>query len=136
MKKNISLTFALAIIFFTVNAQKINYTYDANGNRIARSYESPRLTEGQDSKVENGPGKDGLTVYPNPATDEINISIPGFEEGSAATVSFYDAGGKLIFSSTQRSGNQSFGFSAYPPGMYFLEIHIGTESMRYRFQKN
>jgi hypothetical protein len=61
-----------------------------------------------------------MTIYPNPATDEIRIDAG--EGNDVGTVLLLDAGGKAL-RQINGSGNTviTVPVRAYPDGMYFLQ---------------
>lgn len=66
----------------------------------------------------------GLKVFPNPATDKINVS---FELAVSSNASYLirDLSGRQIMSEAIRSSNQSIDVSNLSQGMYILEVRIG-----------
>jgi len=64
-----------------------------------------------------------LTIFPNPATSDINIQLP--EEINNAPVTIYDIHGKIVHQETASGYNSiSVGISSLPAGYY--QIGIGT----------
>lgn|GEM_PF-1882179 len=71
------------------------------------------------------PPTPGLEVYPNPATDEVAISLTGYE-GRAVRIEVYDAQGQMLevmeIDAAVSSSTQPFNFSAYPNGIYLFRV--------------
>ena len=62
----------------------------------------------------------GLMVYPNPARENITILL---ESGEAlGLISIYDAQGKLVYRSMEKSGKQIIELADLSTGMYTLEV--------------
>ncbi len=63
-----------------------------------------------------------ITVYPNPATDEINIE---WNRPDAVSIRIYDTRGKLLFYSKDRnlSNKVPIDVSTYDSGVYFVKIN-------------
>lgn len=70
-----------------------------------------------------------FAVFPNPATDKINVSLANFS--STVYVDFYDMYGKEIFSSSAScdKGNSSMeiDISLFPEGVYFVKAFDGEK---------
>jgi len=62
----------------------------------------------------------GLTIYPNPSSDFINIDIPADYDGSVITL--YNFQGVQIKSITLKNGQNSISISNVIPGIYFYLI--------------
>ncbi|MEN8156236.1 MAG: T9SS type A sorting domain-containing protein [Bacteroidota bacterium] len=61
-----------------------------------------------------------LLCYPNPASDRVQITIPGSRETDEAMVELYDVSGRLVEQCLLRGG--SMDVSGYPEGIYFLRM--------------
>jgi hypothetical protein len=61
-----------------------------------------------------------VKVYPNPATDQLNIESNDFLMG--ATVNIFDATGRLVLTQTLKSRNQVLDISSVPAGHYSVVI--------------
>jgi hypothetical protein len=71
------------------------------------------------------------SVYPNPATDWLNIPLPEKE----TTVLLLDANGKLLQKTTLPDATlYALPFSAYPNGVYFVQL-IASGKMTYKVIK-
>jgi hypothetical protein len=77
-----------------------------------------------------------INVFPNPATDVINISWNNLM-GQPSTVNIYDLSGKLadnIPGNNLVSGNTELvSIDKLSPGMYFIELRSGTQSFIQKF---
>ncbi|HNQ61571.1 MAG TPA: T9SS type A sorting domain-containing protein [Bacteroidia bacterium] len=88
----------------------------------------------KDSKYANSKN---LTLYPNPASDNATLLLPGsYDEGYS--ISLMDPGGRLI--ETFEGGKSettelSLNLSNIKPGVYFLLIHSGSEVQSLKFCK-
>jgi len=63
---------------------------------------------------------DHVTIYPNPTSEFLNISLPLVN----AVMSIYDISGKLVYDSPERGKNVMIDISEFSNGMYFLEVQI------------
>ena len=76
---------------------------------------------------------EGVSVYPNPATTHISISLPAHMENVEATL--FDAGGKLINTWDITSNTFDVSLNGLSKGMYVLEVQAGKEFGRYKVIK-
>jgi hypothetical protein len=65
-----------------------------------------------------------VKVFPNPASDKINISWP--VQGGYTWV-LKSLAGSSLSSGTQQAGNATISTATLPEGMYFLEVHSAKE---------
>ena len=75
-----------------------------------------------------------LTVYPNPATNEVNIAFNSIHHDNKVLVNIYDVDGKLLISKHDEAFNNgiytlSLNIAALPKGIYF--IHVITDNNYY-----
>ncbi len=61
----------------------------------------------------------GLDIYPNPASDMLNIVLPG---NFAAKATIYNTQGQLMMSSDLVSGENTLDIGTLQSGVYFIEI--------------
>lgn len=102
----------------------IQYTYDANGNR------SQEVKVQQYLSVEETKPDNGLSLYPNPFYEELNIFS---KNKNISGIAMYDMSGKLL--QEEKVNNQNkFSFKAQnlPSGTYLLIIN--TESGKESFK--
>ena len=73
--------------------------------------------------AEESPGLSQISIFPNPATNTINVKLPKESNGNAA-VSIYDLAGKRVLHS-EKNGNKLFvtDISTLKPGVYILRIN-------------
>ena len=65
-----------------------------------------------------------VRVFPNPASDKLNISWP--VQGGYSWV-LKSLAGSTLSSGTQQAGNATISTATLPVGMYFLEVHSAKE---------
>lgn len=73
-----------------------------------------------------------IKIFPNPATDVINIEI---NNTVAYNTAITDAAGKTVFTKNDVSGFQSLNIAALPAGYYTLVIQTENEVSRHPFIK-
>lgn len=71
--------------------------------------------------------KSVMAAYPNPANDNLNISIAG-ADAKGALVAVYMASGQLAASATYQTGISRMNVTNLPAGMYVVRIQSASES--------
>lgn len=66
-----------------------------------------------------------VSIYPNPAVDQLNISFKEINKGDRFDL--YDASGKLLVTKLITNFSMSIPFSKYETGVYFLSF-ISSEN--------
>jgi hypothetical protein len=144
-----SITIILLSIFcIHSNAQHINYSYDANGNRILRQYSPTRLmgdTSKSDSEAHQIATQYGIGVYPNPLMDGNNVTVVisslSDKPEEEAIVYALDNTGKVLFSQKQNTASPSqsdsyrMDLNGYSAGIYYIKVAIGKEVLFYKITK-
>lgn len=100
------------------NNMKSGYEMMAGGHQFEISYTKfqNNVSIGEENVVP-------IQCYPNPTQDKIYVT--GLTERSI--VSIYDINGKRIASQLTSNQHTTFEMSAYPSGIYFVEIKNGTQ---------
>ena len=155
MKNKLIFTANIAIILLSIfcihsNAQHVNYTYDANGNRILRQYSSTfRMADTSKSNPEADKiaSQYGIGVYPNPLMDGNNVTVAisslknkegeqATPQEKEATVYVLDNTGKMLYSQKQATSSPSqIDLSGYSTGIYYIKVAIGKEQLFYKITK-
>ena len=78
--------------------------------------------------VEAIAGNSNITIYPNPATNELHIE--GIDNGTV--IELYDVVGKKIHHATTSNNKYSINMSIYAAGNYILKITTEAEGIEYR----
>jgi hypothetical protein len=102
-------------------------------------YNSPVITNYaitaivQTTSVEEVVANGKLNVYPNPATNVLNISLP--ESVQPGIVMVYDLQGRLIWQEKVNQVNEMYRMSlqAVDPGMYTIQFISGNNRYSSRF---
>ena len=98
--------------------------YNVQGNlTVTAEFEKSNTTGLLDTKF------DALSVYPNPTTGQLWVSVPEHAEGTAAEVLVYNAAGQLLQRVAARAASTgsaasrlSIDLSAYPAGVYLISV--------------
>lgn len=125
---------------------KVGYTYDLNGNRIARYFigqkpapdtnpeDTTAVSQATPGQVISDPKavaiKYGVDVYPNPTQDLVMIKFnkEGLNPQSIrATVYLFDNSGRQLEQKNYNGSEISFDLSSNPPGTYNMKIVFKNE---------
>jgi len=137
MKKIIFLLF----LSTGMTAQTVKYTYDAAGNRVQRKLDvsdpsTQRTIEtNQDEKATQKASELGLSVFPNPAQDKVNVVIGNLKEGQQVSIFLIDEQGKSLLSQKASIEQSTLDMSLYKPGIYFIKVVVDKETLFYKVLK-
>lgn len=85
---------------------------------------------GEEAQLVSGETK----VFPNPASNVLNISIPG-ALSPKATAQVMDVNGKAVLTQNINGNQEAINISNLPKGVYMLRIKNGTKETVSRFSK-
>ena len=77
------------------------------------------------STKETATSSNNITIYPNPAKDQINILMEGLSDYK---IQLIDVSGKLIINETSLQPHLTIPVSDFPKGIYFIKIMTETET--------
>jgi hypothetical protein len=132
------ITLLISVFSVKSNAQATaaNYSYDANGNRIKRKVgvsfaRAQNIVEDSTKSFVNG-----ISVYPNPSNDKINVAVTSASENKKAVVTLMDNAGRILSTKEVNSSDPfPFDISKYNPGIYFIDVLINKERLSYQVVK-
>jgi len=75
-----------------------------------------------------------IKVYPNPANESLNISLPSMPENNSQ-VEIYNTSGILVWNANLMSQNNQIDISDLPSGLYLVKVSFGNESYNNKFVK-
>ena len=148
--------FALLLTCLTPDlwGQKIEYAYDAAGNRILRKVISLRgddTAEGGRSKsavtdvgmpdeamavsYEDRLGERKVLIYPNPTQGWLRIEFQEYGELRGARMLLYDIQGRLLRQINHVEPSNILDLSQYPAGMYILQMIEGAGKNEWKIVK-
>lgn len=119
---------------------KIQYGYDASGNRIIRQLvvsdpNTERTTEAlTDEKAKETAKELGLNVFPNPAQDKVQLVISNLGD-QKATIFLIDAQGKNLLDKQTSAPQSEVDITPYKTGVYFIKVIVGKETLFYKVMK-
>lgn len=78
--------------------------------------------------------KNEMIIYPNPGSDYFEIQFPSQQK--IDLISIYDVSGKLLQEINQIESQQKFKPSISEPGMYLIQVKIGSQIHTLKWMKN
>jgi len=75
-----------------------------------------------------------VSLYPNPASDALSLSLPTGADAAQYAVRVYDMSGHEM-TGARYNGRGQVQVSALPKGLYYVTIGNGSETFRQRFEK-
>ncbi len=96
----------------------------ANNNPTSARYQEDPTTPIQTAINENTAGITGIKLFPNPANNELFITLPA--GNNFYTMGMYNSVGQLVLSHTL-NGSSQHNVSALPSGIYVVTISNGTQ---------
>jgi hypothetical protein len=116
--------------------EAITQIYDPDGMNYVNSYREVYSDFLHITGIGDTPSDAGLSVFPNPANDRLNISFDKVVPGNL-TFDILNVEGQKIYSqqglNTIGSGSYSLSLNGIPKGIYFLKLSGSTESRIIRF---
>lgn len=135
--KTLKLFFAFIIVSTTIKAQKVGYSHDAHGNRTQRklvvgSSSSRSMTERDSTSTFNEETMKlamqyGVSVFPNPAQSNVNITANKIPTDGTATATLFDNSGKILQTFSNISTNEEVPMTDYKAGIYYLSITVNDK---------
>ncbi|MBQ8959087.1 MAG: T9SS type A sorting domain-containing protein [Bacteroidales bacterium] len=119
----------------------VEFIYDANGNRTARTL-SFQKTRGSYDSQEGLPAElcapiqatsievltgFALTLYPNPTEGHFSVGVSNIVEGARLQATLYTPAGTVISRKSLSGNSIDFDLSGYATGLYLLRFEAGNE---------
>lgn len=118
-------------------AQRIEYSYDASGNRISRKKEIV-LTKSAESPAtvfSEELAERTIKIYPNPTEGHLKVEITDFDQCEAVSLSLYNIQGQVVLKRRMESSVCDLDISGRPNGLYVLQINIDGENTSWKIIK-
>jgi hypothetical protein len=100
-------------------------TYTAGGSMITQGFHQTQLTI--TAVEEQNPHNLQVSIYPNPTSEQLTISIP--ENENDMTMNLFDMNGKLILSEQLSGTEKRLNVSALADAYYILQLQ--SEAINY-----
>lgn len=129
--------------FFSKAQSKIEYTYDAAGNRIRREIimQAPKAKARQQTFDAEGQAfsdmlnEHGIKIYPNPTYGLLKVSVYGLRSTDKCSMSLYTTQGARIMANNVNKESLEINISNQPAGIYLLRITINNNSTIWKIIK-
>lgn len=135
-KKILLSVLIVAVTFGIAFADRIYYTHDSSGNRVAASIHAP----GTRGISDLGPDTDDtlsqsrISIYPNPTAGPLTVELSGYNIENAGII-VTEMSGKNIIHLTEITETNELNLAEYPSGIYLLRIRIGENESVYKIVK-
>ena len=155
---NTFLTKAIVILFLTVAAVPslaqqrgtVSFSYDANGNRTARTVSFAKSRGGSELQ---GEPTDGLatpmlasatdelaglrlSLYPNPTDGHFSVGVGNAVENTRLQAVLCTASGTVVSRKALSGDSLDFDLSGHAAGVYVLRLEAGGESRTWKVIKH
>ena len=114
----------------TVSSQTIAFNYDAIGNRILRDKATNAVMQSRSyepvSTITKLPDIT-VSVYPNPVSDIMNVTISNYDILSDAELLIYNSYGVLLNKSRIYDSATQLNIAHMPTGLYFIKVRISDK---------
>lgn len=133
--------FCLFLFVKPMISQNVLYAYDNCGNRIQRKLDISigsdpnRIGDTGVSKAKEKAMHFGISVFPNPTQDKVNVVIAALKRDEKANITLTDSHGKNLKANQAARDRNEFDMSQYEPGVYFIKVVIGNETVVYKVMK-
>ena len=74
-----------------------------------------------------------LKVFPNPATNQLNIQLENSLSNAIKTYQVYDLQGKLVYSKNTADCILDLDVTTFTRGMYLLIINLNNQTLKSKF---
>lgn len=75
-----------------------------------------------------------LNIYPNPATDHLNIRLEGVENESNSVITIYNHAGQIVYQNTRKTSKTNWTIekisSILVPGIYMINVQSANLNLR------
>lgn len=126
------------VVTYSQNA-KIQYTYDAAGNRTSRkvvliSSKSAFVTD-TIALTKDIVDERVVRLFPNPTYGVLSMDISHLDAGETIKIRVTDMMGRTILNDVQNSTNFKIDLTAQPNGFYLLSAIIGEQRKEWKIVK-
>lgn len=142
MKKIITSIIFLVLVNTIFAQTKVQYAYDANGNRIQRklivgpsSMRMTNTTTKDEEETKKTSLQEGISVYPNPVTDKVVLSIKDFNPSERNMMSLLDSKGNEMLSQKVTQNQSEMDVSKLTSGIYYFKVIKNQQMLYYKLVK-
>ena len=131
----VALVFAIA-----TSAQKVEYGYDACGNRVLRQVvldganKSLSIDNQLEDFSEEQLGEVQVRIYPNPTHGRLKVVLQGVEK-EHCNINIYDVNGRQVANVARVDNENDIDLSSQPNGIYLMRFSINGEVSTWKIIK-
>ncbi len=150
MRKILLLTFVISSFYLGTNAQEVIATsgdysettigslswtigepiienVSGTNNILTQGFHQSKLTV---TTINEIPGLEmNITVYPNPASDYLNVEVKT-DQQKEFQINLFDLNGKLIMQKDFSSGKETLDMQNYHPAIYILKVSTNNKEIK------
>lgn len=137
MNKRNFLLMATLMLSSVVYAQRVTYSYDAAGNRIARTLSTESLQAQRNMAMGGLSSSLGqkVIISPNPTEGLLYVRILSLSENDLCQMSLTNLSGQTVAEREVHAAQTEINLSSYPSGCYLLSVVINGEGITYKIIK-
>jgi hypothetical protein len=141
MKTQYQLTLALIILTSLSFAQKIEYAYSPSGNRTMRKFNISAFRVAKKDSVESAKEfpkilmQEGLSVFPNPTSDKVVLTINDFKPEENNSMSLIDVKGNVVMTQKITEARSEMDVSKLVSGIYYFNVVKNKNMLYYKLIK-
>ncbi|MDL2224432.1 T9SS type A sorting domain-containing protein [Bacteroidales bacterium OttesenSCG-928-M06] len=145
MKKHsiILLLFFSLLFSFTIQAQRVEFTYDEAGNRISgKTISMLRADTGQETPSEDMTSfseilaEHEIRIYPNPTKGLLKVEVDNLQDTKKVSLRLYGMGGNVVITRDGVASPVELDITSQPDGIYILRIVIGEHESEWKIIKH
>lgn len=132
---NVLILLMISLLSNKTFGQKLSFSYDASGNQIERRWVCINCRPAQELIIDSTskltvtgqniqPIQKSLKVFPNPATEQVNVAWQLPAKVYVKEIVIYDISGKKIYSGTHSPDQKDaqIALQSLPSGSYLLVV--------------
>ena len=138
------LLLMLGITLSAFAQSRVNYTYDAAGNRLSGLSSQLRMAAIADIEDEETEPQEiysdeinqsNIRIYPNPTKGILKVEITRMDETNTIHIQLYDMSGRIIVNEPNAAPFTDLNISDQPAGTYILKILSDNRTTRWKIIK-
>ncbi|MEO9532358.1 MAG: T9SS type A sorting domain-containing protein [Crocinitomicaceae bacterium] len=107
------------------------FRYYTTNNWLDVKFDNLKVTSFSTASISKNDLNANISVFPNPATDQLNLSLTEDVLETIQTITIYNSVGQL--EETLSSTSKQINLSSYTPGIYFIQINTDNAEITKKF---